>query len=118
MMLEFYEYIAKRIEKYSGFLFALALAIFFARFAFLDQMNINLLLASKVAIHWGLGLSLVSWFYGSEIIIKEYGERERVGKMRRESAGVVLFANLFFSVWFFSILILSIYVVYRFVAYS
>jgi len=117
-MLEFYEYIAKRIEKYAGFLFALALAIFFARFALLEQMNINLLLASKVAMHWALGLSLVSWVYGSETIIKEYGEREKVGKMRRKSAGVVLFANLFFTSWFFAISILSIYVVYRFVTYS
>jgi len=117
-MLEFYEYVAKRIEKYAGFLFAVALAIFFSRFAFWDKMNINSLLASIVAIHWSLGLSLVSWIYGSETIIKEYGERERVGKMRKESPGVILFANWFFSVWFFSVSILSIYVVYRFVACS
>ncbi len=117
-MLEFYENIAKRIEKYAGFLFVLAVAIFIARLALFDDMDFNSSLASSVAMCWPFGLSLISWNYGQETLVKEYGEIERVGKMQKESTCFILYSNLFFSGWFLFISILTIYAVYPYVVCS
>lgn len=109
-MLEFYERLAIKLKPFGGYLAVACVIVFIASLYYQSESNWPLSITLFVVMGWLFGLVLLVWNYGPTIKLREFGEREYIGKMREQPKFMIMYSNIFMAVWFVMLFFLTIVV--------